>query len=773
MTWLNTMAPLAQVLQEFSAHWICFLQYESAPLVRHPNALDESVGLGIATLHPQSFTLPFSQNQNYTWVRCVFAANPKVICRELSAKSFFDNPLIQRGEPTAYLIPSYGLSQFAQSQQDPFLAFGFSDVLEFSGALTSEGPEILFRGEAFQKFFSDKQNQEKDRSADISSSKSEPLANHSAASEWQASESPTSIVRMLEKLQHAMQRGECYLANASTRLLGPQRNSTEIGLADFVGEWIHEPSRHGVFVSCGEENPLICCFSPERFVRRSGAFIQAEPIKGTVRWGRATLHDDAQKLWKSQKEMCEQTMVTDLLRNDLNLVCAPGSVWVNSPYEIRAAGELLQMQSVVQGVLQDQFIPNGEILRRMSPAGSVTGTPKWTVGEQINHVECTPRGYYTGVFALADSSDSFESTILIRGFFASPSALPGSSSSQINSRWTAGVGAGITTLSDLTAESFEFDLKWNSFSTRWARLVSGAFQEKNVQMSIGECGDSCDNGDSVNKWLEDFFRSGQADAIGSKTNGKFSDDVKKRIFATESSVGARVDLSSAAQLEGDLLSRYLLFVDHLDSFSENLIAALCSRGISVARIVSAPARNWVEGGEHEQRVDGKLAECLKARLAFGGFAGLVLSPGPGLPEDYPFSQALLTASSAQTPVLGVCLGHQILLSQSGCQLTLVSEAPVHGRREELVAEEDSRWLSRTRFAGVSAFYNSWAVSRTELAGKTSQWRTCSVVGDTLGLCEHISYPRIGVQFHPESFATRPGARLLDAFVALLHSRKIA
>jgi anthranilate/para-aminobenzoate synthase component I len=102
------------------------------------------------------------------------------------------------------------------------------------------------------------------------------------------------------------------------------------------------------------------------------------------------------------------------------------------------------------------------LLASLLPAGSVTGTPKWAVSREICNIESTPRGYYTGVFAWAPAADELDSTVLIRGFFNN------------GKRWTAGLGAGITTLSDPLSEVRELDLKWQSFAARWKRMCDSS-----------------------------------------------------------------------------------------------------------------------------------------------------------------------------------------------------------------------------------------------------------------------------------------------------------
>ncbi|NBW81909.1 aminodeoxychorismate/anthranilate synthase component II [bacterium] len=197
----------------------------------------------------------------------------------------------------------------------------------------------------------------------------------------------------------------------------------------------------------------------------------------------------------------------------------------------------------------------------------------------------------------------------------------------------------------------------------------------------------------------------------------------------------------------------ILFVDHLDSFSENLVAAFRARGCRVDCVLSAPSGiSLIEYGDHD---------------------ALVLSPGPGLPDHYPESLALLDRWPANRPVLGVCLGHQILLTRDDQPLSLVSQRPVHGRREQVQPVESSSWLSGLNFEGRATFYNSWAVDQLQFAQKECRWRLNAQSAGWAAVVEHKFQPWLGVQYHPESFASEQGCLLLNAFVSLLNSRGIA
>ncbi|NBW81908.1 hypothetical protein EBR21_09150 [bacterium] len=470
MSWLQHMGALAVALEARAERWLCYLQCETEPLVRHPVERDHSV--------PGSFSSR-KMLASTKKVRLTFVADPTLEGCENVPEKFFHSGQENLSPRSAWLIPFFPLDGFASSQNSPLLRWSFSDSLEVEGLLDSSNATVQTHGTLFSDLSSfeviksvissftygfDSRPAESGGSSKSQQFHASPGENHESQNQlWHRAESGGSISKMIQNWQRGMRDGEYYLANATSRMNGPARDSAQISLSAFVQEWLASPVRHGVYINCGEQLPRVCCFSPERFVLRSGKRIQTEPIKGTVHFESGGELNAVQALWNSEKEMSEQTMVTDLLRNDFNKICRPGSVVVSSPFEIRAAGNLLQMQSVVEGELENGSLSHAQVLSSLLPAGSVTGTPKWVVSRKIETSEAAPRGYYTGVFALSRSLQEFDSTVLIRGFFAD------------EKKWYAGIGAGITTLSDSESEVREFELKWQSFANRWSRLTDSRF----------------------------------------------------------------------------------------------------------------------------------------------------------------------------------------------------------------------------------------------------------------------------------------------------------
>lgn len=155
------------------------------------------------------------------------------------------------------------------------------------------------------------------------------------------------------------------------------------------------------------------CFSPERFVQIKDQKISTYPMKGTID---AAIVGAKEQILNNAKEMAEHVMVVDLLRNDLSLVASGVCVERFRYVEQIDAGEkkLLHVSSKITGDLpQDWQDSLGDIVARMLPAGSISGTPKRKTLELIEKIEGYERGYFSGIFGYFDGKN-FDSAVMIR-----------------------------------------------------------------------------------------------------------------------------------------------------------------------------------------------------------------------------------------------------------------------------------------------------------------------------------------------------------------------
>jgi anthranilate synthase/aminodeoxychorismate synthase-like glutamine amidotransferase len=189
----------------------------------------------------------------------------------------------------------------------------------------------------------------------------------------------------------------------------------------------------------------------------------------------------------------------------------------------------------------------------------------------------------------------------------------------------------------------------------------------------------------------------------------------------------------------------ILVVDHHDSFVYNLVQLVEGFGQPTEVV----------------RSDAEPAKALAARRP----DAVILSPGPGRPEDAGCFLELIAALDPETPLLGVCLGHQALGAAFGATVKRAPQ-PVHGKASPVhhSGEGIFEGLPRPFQAGR---YHSLVVERHALPPHL-QITAETEDGLVMGL-KHRDLPRHGVQFHPESILTPDGPTLVENFLALAGS----
>ncbi len=186
--------------------------------------------------------------------------------------------------------------------------------------------------------------------------------------------------------------------------------------------------------------------SPERYALvTADRVLETKPIKGTTARGATPEEDDAQRqaLLTDPRFRSENLMIVDLLRNDVGMVCAPGSVEVPSLMTVESYENVHQLVSTVRGRLRDE-VGTLDALRALFPAGSMTGAPKLRTMQVIAEVEPTPRSAYAGAFGWIAADGRADLGVVIR------SLMTGG-----DGRWTLGTGGGITVQSSSAEEYAE------------------------------------------------------------------------------------------------------------------------------------------------------------------------------------------------------------------------------------------------------------------------------------------------------------------------------
>jgi len=156
-----------------------------------------------------------------------------------------------------------------------------------------------------------------------------------------------------------------------------------------------QPVSYGAFMNLGDG--LVISGSPELFLRLKDKRILSKPMKGTRKRSIRPSIDKRlrQELKESEKDRAENTMIVDLMRNDLGRFCAFGSIEVPKPYVVEAYDTVYQMVSYVTGMTRRDTSVS-DMIRATFPPGSITGTPKKRAMEIIYELEPHQRGVYCG-----------------------------------------------------------------------------------------------------------------------------------------------------------------------------------------------------------------------------------------------------------------------------------------------------------------------------------------------------------------------------------------
>jgi anthranilate synthase/aminodeoxychorismate synthase-like glutamine amidotransferase len=189
--------------------------------------------------------------------------------------------------------------------------------------------------------------------------------------------------------------------------------------------------------------------------------------------------------------------------------------------------------------------------------------------------------------------------------------------------------------------------------------------------------------------------------------------------------------------------RMLLVIDNYDSFTYNLVQYLGELGSELLVVHN-----------DEVTVD-EIEQSIKPER-------ILISPGPGTPDDAGISLQVIDRFAGKLPILGVCLGHQAIGQYYGGKVVRSSE-PVHGKPVDVTHDE------RTIFSGIpdnfaAGRYHSLVVERESLPDCLEITATTRD-GLIMGL-RHRTLKIEGVQFHPESILTEHGRTLLQNFLSL-------
>jgi para-aminobenzoate synthetase component I len=253
---------------------------------------------------------------------------------------------------------------------------------------------------------------------------------------WSSTMDRTAYVTAVGRVRAAIAAGDVYQVNVCRVLSAPLPSDADIvGLARRLA--VGNPAPFAATVRLRAQRLHIASASPELYLRRRGRTVESGPIKGTAPTAAQLL----------PKDVAENVMIVDLVRNDLGRVARTGSVTVPALCRVEQHPGLAHLVSTVRAELR-RDAGWADLLAASFPPGSVTGAPKSSALRLIDEMEPTPRGPYCGAIGWVDADrQEGELAVAIRTFW------------QAEDRLCFGTGAGITWGSDAAGEWAETELK--------------------------------------------------------------------------------------------------------------------------------------------------------------------------------------------------------------------------------------------------------------------------------------------------------------------------
>ena len=212
------------------------------------------------------------------------------------------------------------------------------------------------------------------------------------------------------KIKKYISNGDCYQVNYSQNFDVNYKGSSWDIYKDLREL---NPAPYSSFFKIHEQ--FVISSSPERFISITNNSIQTKPIKGTLkRLADKKLDLEQISLLKNdEKNISENLMIVDLLRNDLSKCCELNSVIVTKLFDIESYASVHHMVSTIVGKLKPDT-STIDILKACFPGGSITGAPKKRAMEIINELEDRKRGIYCGSIGYFDNNNNMDTNICIR-----------------------------------------------------------------------------------------------------------------------------------------------------------------------------------------------------------------------------------------------------------------------------------------------------------------------------------------------------------------------
>ena len=224
--------------------------------------------------------------------------------------------------------------------------------------------------------------------------------------------SKEEYIETVKKIQEHILRGDCYEINFCHEFYAENCGINPLEIYLKLSQL--SPNPFAGFYKLHDK--FLLCSSPERYLKKIGDKIFSQPIKGTSKRNLENATEDERNkkdLSINKKEISENVMVVDLVRNDLSKVCTEGSVKVDELFGLYTFPQVHQMISTVSGILNEHATLS-DILRATFPMGSMTGAPKKNVMILIDQYEKTKRGLFSGAIGYITPGGDFDFNVVIR-----------------------------------------------------------------------------------------------------------------------------------------------------------------------------------------------------------------------------------------------------------------------------------------------------------------------------------------------------------------------
>jgi len=225
-----------------------------------------------------------------------------------------------------------------------------------------------------------------------------------ALSQWMPRLNRDQYGEAFEAVQRHILEGDTYQVNLTFALHAAFTGDPGVFYNDLV---CAQRPRYAAHI--WHDDTHLLSVSPEKFFTVTGRVIETQPMKGTAPRGRTMEEDLAYRdaLMESEKDVAENLMIVDLIRNDIGKIAKPGSVATSNLFNVEQYRTVWQMTSAVTAKLQDDA-SLGDVFKALFPCGSVTGAPKPRSMEIIADLENGPRGAYCGAVGFVPPGDGLD-----------------------------------------------------------------------------------------------------------------------------------------------------------------------------------------------------------------------------------------------------------------------------------------------------------------------------------------------------------------------------